>query len=583
MSNDLIPAHSDAFGRTQDQSTSSAECDIDEAIWRSILALQTAIDSAHLESLGMQLDARYQQTQNPNDLEAAVQCYQLATRTPTHFDYAARLDRLVKLLNSRFHYPAQILCRKTSDDQLSLQLDALESSSHAQNQFINPTGDIDETVRLGFLALQAAVNPALLQNLGMQLDARYQQTQNPNELELGTAVQCCQLATKTTSYIDYAAHLNRLVGLFESRFQYLDRSQRRETSDDQVSPRLYDLESSFHAPVQPTNPTVDIDEAFQLGFLALRAAIDPALLEDLGMQLHMRHHLTEDIVDLNLAIDYSWLAAKMTTYDHPEYKMRLDFLAGLLDARFQSTGFLPDLDRAIQLTRTAQIGRTNHNDFVLYWFELGERLGRRFGSAGTIADLNGAIWYLSLAVKEATRDSPSLFDLLVELAFNLNLRYDTLENIEDLHNAISLRQRALQITHDQDELWLDCMRNLGKDLEARYRHIGRLSDLRDAINKAHIAINKMKVISPQYYLLRDCFYELGTKLILLYEATNTIDHLDEAIVWSRKAVGAIGARSEVFRQLEHLLTLRYKKTHQVNDSEEASMWAEEAARWEKAV
>ncbi|KGO75967.1 Tetratricopeptide-like helical [Penicillium italicum] len=581
MSNDRIPAHLDTLGSTQDQFTSPAECDIDEAIRHSIVALQTAIDSALLETLGMQLDARYQRTQNPNDLNASVRCCQLATKTTSDSDYAARLDRLVKLLNARFYCPAQTLRCKTSDDQLSLRLDALESSSQTHDQPINPTGDVDEAVRLDFLALQAAVNPALLQNLGMQLDARYRQTQNPNELD--TAVQCCQLATKTTSYADYAAHLNHLVGVFESRFQYLDQSRRRETSDDQLSPRLGALESSSHAQNQPTNPTGDVDEAFRLGFLALRAAVDPALLENLGMQLHIRYHLTEDIVDLNLAIDYSWLATKMITYDHPNYKMCLNLLAGLLDARFQSTGFLPDLDRAIQLTRTAQIGRTNQTDLVRYWFELGERLGRRFGSRGTIVDLNDAIWYLSLAVKETTEDSAFLVDLLVELAFNFNLRYETLTKIEDLESAISLHQRALQATDYQDELRLDCLRNLGSDLEARYRHIGEPSDLHGAIALAHIAISTMEAISPNYYLLRDCFYELGTKLGLLYEKTNTIDDLNEAIIWSRKAVGAIEARIEVFRHIEHLLTLRYKRTHQTKDSEEAAKWAEEAVKWEEAV
>ena len=45
---------------------------------------------------------------------------------------------------------------------------------------------------------------------------------------------------------------------------------------------------------------------------------------------------------------------------------------------------------------------------------------------------------------------------------------------------------------------------------------------------------------------------------------------------------AIGARTDVFRHLENLLTLRHKKTHQIDDCEEAARWVEEAAKWEKA-
>lgn len=107
MSNDRIPARLDALGSTQDQPTSPAECDIDEAVRLGFLALQDAVDPALLENLGMQLDVRYKQTQNPNDLEAALQCYQLATRTTAHANYAACLDRLVELLNFRFQCPSQ--------------------------------------------------------------------------------------------------------------------------------------------------------------------------------------------------------------------------------------------------------------------------------------------------------------------------------------------------------------------------------------------------------------------------------------------------------------------------------------------
>ncbi|KAJ6126236.1 hypothetical protein N7471_010729 [Penicillium samsonianum] len=430
-----------------------------------------------------------------------------------------------------------------SNNRIPVRLDALGST---QDQPTNPT-----------------------ESLGMQLDVRYQQTQNPNDLD--AAVKCCQLAARTTAHVDYAARLDRLVGLFDSRFQYLDQNPRREMSNNQLSQHLDALESSSHAQDQHTNSMDDVDEAVRLGFLALRVAVDPALLENFGRQLDIRYEQTQDIDDLNLAIEYSRLAIKMTAHDHPDYKTRLDLLAGLLDVRFQSTGFLRDLDNAIQLTRNAGLA-TSHNDYEMarYWFDRGERLGRRFGSEGTIVDLNDAIWFLSLALRATTEFSPFFVDRLVELAFNSKLRYDTLAEIQDLQAAISLRQRALQATDDQHELRLDCLRDLGSDLEARYRHIGEASDIQEAITLAHNAMNTMVAISPNYYLLRDCFYELGTKLGLRYEKANTIDDLNEAIIWSRKAVGAIGARIEVFRHLEHLLTLRYTRTHQINDSEEAS-------------
>lgn len=267
-----------------------------------------------------------------------------------------------------------------------------------------------------------------------------------------------------------------------------------------------------------------------------------ALLENLGKQLDIRYGETEDIDHLHSAVGCSRLAIKMTASDHPDYKTRLDFLAELLETRFISEGFRPDIVDSVQITRAAVIA-TNHNDdeIVYRWSNFGERLGRLYGSGGNIADLDEGIWYLSQAVK-VTEDPILLFDRLNEFAFCLGLRFEGLEEIEDLDKAISLRRQALQATDDQDESWLDCLQCLLTDMEDRYIHNGELSE---AIMEAHNAIKAMVTISP--------------------------------------GVGAvIGARTGVFRHLENLLTHRHKKTHQINDCEEAARGVEEAAKWEKA-
>ncbi|KAF4768689.1 hypothetical protein HAV15_002974 [Penicillium sp. str.  len=279
-----------------------------------------------------------------------------------------------------------------SNDRIPAHLDALGST---QDQPTSPMGDVDEAVRRGFLALQAAVKSPPLEN---------------NDLD--AALQC------------YAA---RLV---------------------ELSPNLDALGSS--------SLTGDVD----------------ALLENLGKQLYFRHGQTENIDHLNLAVEYSRLATKMTASDHPDYKTRLDFLAGLLEIRFKSEGFWPDIVNAVQLTRAAVIA-TYHDDdeIVCRWSDLGERLGRLYGSGGTIDDLHEGIRYLSQAVK-VTEDPIFLFDRLIELAFCLELRFDELAEIEDLDKAISLRRQALQATDDKDESWLDCLHDLRSDMEARYTYSG---------------------------------------------------------------------------------------------------------------
>ncbi|KAJ5971753.1 uncharacterized protein N7479_001671 [Penicillium vulpinum] len=464
------------------------------------------------------------------------------------------------------------------NDQISAHLDALGSS---QDQLEDPTGDVDEPLRLRFLALQAAVYPALLGNLGMQQDAQFQQARSPDDLDV--AVQFCQLAAKATSYVDCAAHLNRLVGLFDSRFQ---ESNKQLYSN--LDPRLDALKISLYAQSQLTTLMPDlVDEAFRHGFLALQAAIDPALLDGLETQFHIRYAQTKDIEDLNLAIEYSRLATKMTTYNHPGLSPRLNRLSKLLEFRFMLTGDLPDLDSAIQLTYAASMAtlpaRDNaiNDDLILFWLNIGKRLGIRFGATENSVDGEGAIHYLRLAVKEITEDSLFYVDVLVELAFTLRLRYKKSENLDDLDQAISLCQRVYQSTVEQDRKWLDCLRDLACDLGFRYQRVGNIVDLHDGVKVAYTVALKVTVASPDVHGI--CFYELGAMLELLYEAENKIEYLNFAIDWSRRAGGVLRAHREVFYLLERLLKLRYEETHQVNDSEEAARWAEEAARCGKSV
>ncbi|KAF7519528.1 hypothetical protein PCG10_009933 [Penicillium crustosum] len=203
-----------------------------------------------------------------------------------------------------------------------------------------------------------------------------------------------------------------------------------------------------------------------LGSSSLIGDID-ALLEDLGKKLYVRHNQTENINHLNLAVEYSRLAAEMTASDHPDYKTRVDLLAELHETRFISKGCWPDIVNAVQLTRAA-VAATNHDDdeIVRRWSVLGERLGRLYGSGGTTADIDDGIWYLSQAVK-VTKHPIFLFDHLIELAFCLELRFDGLAEIQDLDEAISLRLQALEVTGDQDEEWLDCLEELRRDMEAQ--------------------------------------------------------------------------------------------------------------------
>ncbi|KAJ5491946.1 TPR domain-containing protein [Penicillium expansum] len=454
------------------------------------------------------------------------------------------------------------------NDQISAHMDTVGSS---QYQPKNPTGDIDETVRLRFLALQAAVYPVLLENLRMPQNVQFQQARSSHDLD--TAVRCFQLTAEATSYIDYAAHLNRLVGLFDSRFQKRDSqlfSQLHLPSDA--------LKISCYAQSQLTTPMSDfLDEAFRHGFLALQAAIDPALLESLADQFNLRYTETQDIKDLNLAIEYSQLATKMTTYGHHDLKPRLELLAELLELRFRSTGYLPDLDGAIQFTYAAIIApfpTTNdptNDNLIPFWLNIGGRLGRRFGATGNFVDINDAIRYLVLASKEITEDSLFYVDVFCELAFTLNCRYEKSSDLGDLNCSISLRQRVYQSTVEQGKLWLDCLRALAGDLAVRYKLVGDIVDLHNGVEVAYTVADKVIVVSSDNHFHSVCFYELGAMLLLVYEADkNMIEYLDFAIDWSRRAAGASRAHREVVHLLERLLKLRYEETHQVNDSEEAA-------------
>ncbi|KAJ5202165.1 hypothetical protein N7449_004244 [Penicillium cf. viridicatum] len=116
---------------------------------------------------------------------------------------------------------------------------------------------------------------------------------------------------------------------------------------------------------------------------------------------------------------------------------------------------------------------------------------------GRLYSFGGTIADIDKGIR-VTEDPIFLFDRLNKLAFYLEFRFEESVEIEDIDKAISL--------------------------QARYIYTEELSDLYEAIMEAYNVIKAMVAISPEVR-------------------------------------AAIGARVNVFRYLENLLTLRHKKIY----------------------
>ncbi|MFZ2359108.1 MAG: tetratricopeptide repeat protein, partial [Anaerolineae bacterium] len=303
-------------------------------------------------------------------------------------------------------------------------------------------------------------------------------------------------------------------------------------------------------------------------------------INDTGRVFLRRYQATGDIADLNRALDLWQTAVQRTPPNSPDLPSLLNNLGNGLRTRFARTGAPADLEEAIRIYQST-IQRTPPNSPYLppLLNNLGNGLSARYARTGALADLDEAIRVYQSALQRTPPDSPDLPSLLNNLGNGLRDRYLRTGVLADLEEAIASYKTALQRTPPDSPDLPSRLNNLGNGLSDRYARTGALADLEEAIESYESAVQRTPPGSPDLpYRLSN----LGGSLSDRYLHTGTPANLDKAIASFKAAERRTPPDSpnlpSLLNNLGTGLSHRYARTGALADLDEAIAYFETAVQ-----
>ncbi|KAJ0378844.1 hypothetical protein COL26b_002909 [Colletotrichum chrysophilum] len=262
-----------------------------------------------------------------------------------------------------------------------------------------------------------------------------------------------------------------------------------------------------------------------------------------GYRLYKRFDTTDSMDDLNSAIELLERALKYTTRSDHESgarKIRLTNLGGAYGDRFERTGWIPDLERAIELTTEAL---DSMNESFVDAFKLDSLacsfsgletwLSVRFKRFGLVDDLHKALDAAEMAVNLTPRDSPWWPGRMNDVGLRLSERFDRFGDKEDLDRAIECMEMAVAATVQSEQSLLKNLTNLGNHLHSRFKFTNAAANLDRAVEVLETALD----MSPPNHFLR-CINlnNLALALEERFQQLGRDQDLDRAIELARTAV-----------------------------------------------
>ncbi|KJZ72809.1 hypothetical protein HIM_07753 [Hirsutella minnesotensis 3608] len=347
--------------------------------------------AAMLTNLGNRLGSRFERTGSMDDLDRAVEVAEMAVAaTPQdHPDRAGRLNNLGNRFGSRFE-------RTGSMDDLSRAVEVAEMAVDATPQ--------DHPNRA-----------AMLTNLGNRLGSRFERTGSMDDLDRAVEVAEMAVAATPQDHPDRAGWLNNLGSRLGSRFERtgsmddLSRAAPRGTGSAKVGGNYAPVLRRF----ERTGSMDDLSRAVEVAEMAVAATPQDhpdraTMLSNFGCILHSRFERTGSMDELSRAVEAAEMAVAATPQDHPDRAGRLNNLGTPQDhpdrarrlsnlgyslrSRFERTGSMDDLDRAVEVADIAvAVTPQDHPDRARRLNNLGNRLGSRFKRTGSMDDLDRAL------------------------------------------------------------------------------------------------------------------------------------------------------------------------------------------------
>jgi tetratricopeptide (TPR) repeat protein len=394
-----------------------------------------ASQAAYQHNLANALRIRFEHTQLPADIEAAIGAARLALESMADDDL--RRSQTLSLLG------------------LVLQLRFGQSQRLA---------DADEAVRVGqeaadFAAADDLSRSGILTNLANSLLRRYERLEEP-------------------------ADLARAVGASQ------EACQRAVTGDRDRPGMLVALSNARRFRAERTGSLADLDAAID----AARDAVDADAagghprglpFSTLGIAQLSRYERTGEPSDLDAAVTAGWQAADAASADDPSRVTYLSNVSGALLRRFERTGTLRDLDDAVDASEPAAAAATGQQRARCLG-NLANTLEARFARTGQALDIDRAEDASRKAIAAAARDDAHRGSYLNSLVNALRLRSQDRLRPEpdaaaaDLDEAVAVGRSAVSETPTGSPVREALVASLSAALLLRSRRSGRSADLDEA-------------------------------------------------------------------------------------------------------
>ncbi|KAL8367940.1 hypothetical protein RB599_003723 [Gaeumannomyces hyphopodioides] len=287
----------------------------------------------------------------------------------------------------------------------------------------------------------------------------------------------------------------------------------------------------------------------------------------LGSLLGRRFDRTGSMDDLNRAVEVTDMAVDATPQDHPDRAAILNNLGGWLGRRFDRTGSMDDLNRAVEVTDMAvDATPQDHPDRAGRLINLGGWLGRRFERTGSMDDLNRTVEVADMAVDATPQNHPDRAGRLNNLGSLLGTRFERTGSMNDLNRAVEIVDTVVNITPQNHPDRARCLYNLGNQLGRRFQRIGSMDDLNRTVEVTNMAVDA----TPQNHPDRaGRLNNLGNQLGRRFQRTGSMNDLNRAVEVVDMAVDATPQnhpdRASRLSNLGTWLGTRFERTGSMDD------------------
>ncbi|CAE6337478.1 unnamed protein product [Rhizoctonia solani] len=303
-------------------------------------------------------------------------------------------------------------------------------------------------------------------------------------------------------------------------------------------------------------------------------------LHKLGQSHYNQFRRSNEMSDIEKAIEYGTHACDLTPEEHPGLSDRLTCLGAYHDTRFRQLGKAEDAEKSIgYLARSLALTPDSHPDFSFRLANLGISYNLRYQHLGKLEDLDKSIAYRSRALALTPDDHPHLLSRLAQLGASHSYRYRRLGKLDDLEKACEYRAHAVKLTPDGDPNLSQRLAELGTSSTDRYQRLGEFGDLEKALEYRSRALE----LTPNGHPDRpERFAHIGVSYGHRYQRLNEISDLEKSIEYRTRALELTpDGHPELPRRLANLAVPygdRYHRFDQVDDLEKMTEYFSRALK-----